>query len=478
MLNAYDTFLQIEVSADLAAKNGSSEAYRYECAYCGEEVLLAAVNSKHMVAHFRHRSGNNDVECEKYLDQRGMTSSNSSSHKTRNKQAEFYFDSISKMFYLGLYFSEDEIATYENASARIELRKTDRGQAFASLRINRINCAPDVLTLLPIDRFSYSYLFSNTFNGTKQRYKFFSRDGSPVFFKIQGNDSEYKARLIRGTILYTGVPYLVIAENRFSLSPMVYFQNNIKIEPVFSFYTMGKSFIGQTVKIKKKTARIESIFSSWGYQIEVPETLTLLWPPVAQINEVSVVCSDNVFLFSSFELEPHGNINVSSKEIDKYENGISKVYLHSKVKVRRKNVEIIIDKQKLHSTSHDVVFVEKIYDHNYRVPSDGTHFLFNRSGVIPINEGQTVQLTKNSYIKRFHSGYLTGVIYPQKKEELTGEQLLNDILAHYKRTENLSLEPFANLELSDTASKYIEDCIESECVINSAAKRFIEEGRL
>ena len=89
MRKAYDTFLQSEVYADLAAKNGGSEPYRYECAYCGEEVRIAAVSSVSMIAHFRHRSGNNDVDCENYLGQYGAISIDSHSRKSRNERAEF-----------------------------------------------------------------------------------------------------------------------------------------------------------------------------------------------------------------------------------------------------------------------------------------------------------------------------------------------------------------------------------------------------
>lgn len=58
MRKAYDTILQSEVSADLAAKSGGFEPYRYECACCGEEVYVAAAYSTSIVPHFRHRSGN------------------------------------------------------------------------------------------------------------------------------------------------------------------------------------------------------------------------------------------------------------------------------------------------------------------------------------------------------------------------------------------------------------------------------------
>ena len=45
MYKAYDTILQAEVSAVLAAQNGKSEPYRYECLCCGEEVYIAAASN-------------------------------------------------------------------------------------------------------------------------------------------------------------------------------------------------------------------------------------------------------------------------------------------------------------------------------------------------------------------------------------------------------------------------------------------------
>ena len=116
MRKAYDTFLLAEVSADLAVNAGSFEPYRYECAACGEEVRLAAVGSKSMVSHFRHRSGNSDVECEHYLGQYGTFNTDFRSRKSKSERAEFYFDSNIMMFSLGLRFNEDEISTYEKLS--------------------------------------------------------------------------------------------------------------------------------------------------------------------------------------------------------------------------------------------------------------------------------------------------------------------------------------------------------------------------
>ena len=478
MREAYDTFLQVVVSADLAAKNGGSEIYRYECAYCGEEVRLAAVDSISMVAHFRHLRGNNHVDCEKYLGQPIAVKTDPSSLKTRNKQAEFYFDNIKKMFFLGLRFNEDEIIAYEKESAKFELRVSEQSQAFHTLSINQMNCTPDVPTLIPISEFSYIYFLSNTLNERKRKHAIFKKDGSPIFLKILGNDSEYRAKLIHSTILYTNVPYFVVAESQLPLLQINHFPNEVEICHNFNFKTMNKNFTGQKLTIKNKTPKIESLFASWGYQIKASESLTILWPPATQIDEISVVDSDEVFLFSSFKLEPRSNINVSSMDMTEIENDMFKVSISSRVNIVQDNVEVFIDRKKSHPFSYNPILFEETHERIFRVPDDGAYYLFDNSGVTPLKEGMTIELTQNSFICRYNSGYLYGIIYSKQQKKISSEQLLNDLLAHYKRTEILSLEPFANLELSDTATKYIEECIEKGSVINSVAKRFIEEGRL
>lgn len=477
MRKAYDTFLQSEVSSSLAAKSGGFEPYRYECAHCGEEVRLAAAGSKSMVAHFRHRSGNNDVDCENYLGQYGAISVDSRSRKSRTERAEFYFDSNTKMFYLGLCFSDNEIAAYEEESAKFEMRASAQEQAFSTTRINGINFMPDSPRMIHVERFSYSYFLSNTLSNVKRRYDIFKKDGSPVFFKILGSDiNNYRAKLIRSTILYTDVPYFTVAESRYQ-TPISNASSDIEITNTSPFETMGKKFIGQTLVIKNKTSDIEALLESWGYQVEASETLALLWPPSAQMNESSVIKSDCAFLFSSFKLEPHGNINVHSDDIKSCGNGVSKVAVKSRVKVFRKNAEIIIETKEPQATKYDDFLVEERYDDTIKVSDKCVWFLFNRSGLRRMGEGQSTTLTLGSSLKRYDSGYLNGIIYPKPQEVLSGERLLDDILAHYKRTEAFATEAFASLTLSDTASKYLANCRESG-IINSAAKKLIEEGRL
>jgi len=289
MHKAYDTILQSEVSAELAAQNGGLEPYRYECACCGEEVFVAAPYSTRMVAHFRHRSGNNDVECENYLGQYGAISTDSSSRRNNRERAEFYYDSASKTFNLALRFSESEIKGYEQQSVDFELRTKDSDTPFRVLKINSMNFSPDVPTLIPLNNFSFSYYLSNTLNGVKRKYVFLNRDNTPTFFKISGNDNDFKAKLIRSTVLFTNTQYFVAFQSQYSAPGGVQFHKGIKVGQTFRFETMNRKFLGFVLLITNKTPSIDCLLKSWGYQLEVFETLTLLWPPAHLIDDVSII---------------------------------------------------------------------------------------------------------------------------------------------------------------------------------------------
>ena len=479
MRKAYDTFLLSEVSGDLAAKSSGLEPYRYECAHCGEEVRLAAVGSISMVPHFRHRSGNNDVECENYLGQYGAISTDSSSRKSKNERAEFYFDNNTKLFYLGLRFSDDEIAAYEQLTTTFELSASFPEQAFFTLRINNRNFEPDVPTMIPIQKFSYNYFLSNTLNGVKRKYEVFKNSSSngPTFFKIQGNDSDYKAKLVRSSILYTNVSYFVVFQSQYSSSCDSNLPREIKVDDTFKFETVGRKFLGKTLTINAKNANIDSLLMSWGYELEASETLTLLWPPASMVDGVSLTRSGYAYIYSSFELQAHGNINVHSDDIYRIANDIARVLVNARIKIYKKNAEIVLDKGNRHSSSFDEIKITEIQETSYTVYDDNTHFLFNCSGVVPLIKGQTVSLAPDSVIRHYLFGYMVGCIHPQRRTELTGERLLKDILAYYKRVEAFTWDDFDSLELSQTAFRYIESCKESG-LINSAVKYFIKEGRI
>jgi hypothetical protein len=474
---AYDIILSFEVSAELAAQSGGFEPYRYECAYCGEEVYIAAPYSTRMVAHFRHRSGNNDVECENYLGQYGMISNDSRSRRSNRERVEFYYENGNKTFSLGIRFSESEIQGYEQNNVDFEIRTKDSDTPFCVLRIDGTNFTPDVPTLILLNKFSYSYYLSNSLGGTKREYDSFHREDSPTFFKIQGHNNDFNAKLVRSTVLFTNTEYFVALQSQYSTPRGIQFPRGINVEQTFLFETMNRKFLGIVLTISNKTVSIESLLNTWGYQLEDSETLTLLWPPAPEISDVNVITSDYAYIFSSFELKAHGNINVQSEDVVKFHHGISRVAIKPKTKIFKKNTEMVIDKVETSSENYDAILQTKSTVSNFTVPETGSYFLYNRSGVSSLKGGQVVFLTPSSLVIKYEGNYPISFIYPYYQKELSGEELLVDILAHYKRTEAFDPAMFKSLVLSKTVSQYIAKCREVGS-INLLVKQFIEEGRL
>lgn len=431
-----------------------------------------------MIPHFRHRSGNNDVECESYLGLYGVISTDSRSRRSSRERAEFYYNNSSKIFNLGLRFSESEIQGYEQKNIDFEIRIKDSDTPFRVLKINSTNFTPDVPTLISLNHFSYSYYLSNTLNGAKRKYIFFNRANAPTFFKIQGNDSsDFKAKLVRSTVLFTNTQYFVAIQSQYSELREVQFQSEIEVGQTFRFEMMDQTFLGIDLTITNKITSIEYLLKSWGSQLENSETLTLLWPPAQVIDDISIIESDYAYICSSFELQAHGNINVHPEEILKLSHDISKVSVKPKTRIFKKNTEIVIDKVVQPVNVYTEITPTKSAKNSFTEFDDGCYFLSNRSGVSSLKGGQVIFLTPESMIVRYEYNYPVSYIYPCRQKELAGEELLEDILAHYNRTEVLYSTKFSSLELSKTASQYIEKC-RIEGSINVVAKRFIEEGQL
>ena len=477
MHKAYDTILESEVSADLAARTDCFEQYRYECACCGEEVYISAANSERMVPYFRHRNGNNEVECENYLGGYRGISSDSRSRISNRERVDFYFEKQKKIFSIGLRFSENEINDYQQQGAFINLWLATSDRPIISLPINKKNFTPENSTLIPINKFSLSYCLSNNLNGLKRQYNLFNFGNIPTFFKIQTSDIDFKAKLVRGKMLFTNVPYFVVFHNEYSMPRDVYFLEEIEVTESFQFETMGRRFMGKVLTIKEKTLRVDALLISWSYQLEDAETLTLLWPPASHNGDVSIIHSNYAFFYTSFDLQAHGNINVSFNDIYKVDNSITRVLIKPKTKVFKKNAEMVIDKIEYRLTDFEKLTMSEKIAKALVVPSVGSFFVFNRSGVKLLVAGQTISLTRNSEIRQYKYGYPVTRIRPFQKEALSGELLLHDILAHYKHFEALDKDSFLSCKLSTLASHYIAKC-KASGLINSVAKQFIEEGKL
>lgn len=476
MRKAYDTILSDYVDAESAARNGGFEPYRYECACCWEEVRLCAVDSRNQVAHFRHRSGNNNVECENYLGSRNEIIHNGLSHRNVRNKIEFYFSNMTKMFSISVKFSAEEISVYEKSGANFQLRNKPWAEPAISIPINSRRFIPDVPELIPITEFSWEYYVSITNN--PKEMKVFRKDSRgnlyPSFFKIQADSDEdsFQAKLVRSETLYTNTPYLIVFTHPYYF---LSFQNDVKVEQVFKFRTMERDFVGVVIRFTNNTAEIEQKLKEWKYKLEANETLTLLWPPSFQINESFFIKSKFSYIFSSFEMQAHGNINVHSEDIVRLRNGISRILINERTKVYRKNAELVLDKFEDITDEHDTLSVTQEESKNY-VALDNGAYLFNRSGVSQLSKGVSVFLTMGSEVRHYSFGYLDRIVRcPNNIKVLVGERLLHDILIHYKRTEAFNWRDYESFNLNLIVFQYIKSC-EQTGRINSAVKRFIEEG--
>lgn len=480
MQKAYDTILSDYVDADIAAKSGSNEAYRYKCPYCWENVHLCAANSRKNATHFRHRSGNNNVGCENYLGNRNVIIRNTIYHRNVQDKIEFYFSSVTKLFSIGVKFNTEEIAAHEQNGTILQIKTSFTSKPILTILINSSRFLPDISELIPINEFSWEYYISSTKDSNQQKFEIFHKDKHgdlfPSFFKIlaNGNEDNFKAKLVRTETLYTNTQYLIIFTHQYD---RLNFSGDVKIGKTFNFTTMGRNFSGFIVTFTAKTVGIEQQLADWKYKLESNERLTLLWPPVIQIDDTMVPKTKNVYIVSSFELQAHGNINVYTKDIEKFENGVSKILVSNPTKIYIKNVELLLASQKVVISEYDVISIKHKTDKKFTAPDNNT-FLYNSFGIVQMNKGMSTSLTNKSEIRHFSYGYLDMIITAENTADFQEEEnILKDILMYYHNEEDFNWDDYESLNLSSIAEEYIKSC-EKSGNINSAAKRFIKEGRI
>lgn len=468
------------MEAESAAKNCGFEPYRYECAYCWEEVHLCAADSQNQVPHFRHRSGNNNVKCENYLGKRNEVIKTALSRRNIRDKIGFYYSNITKMFSIGIKLSTKEIDSYEQNGVCFQLRSEQSTKPTLTIPIRGSRFLSDAYEFFTISEFAWKYYVSFSNESSPQECQLFRKDsrGSlyPSFFKIQadGDDDTFHAKLVCSDILYTNTQYFMVFPHQYQT---IIAQNDVIVRKAFKFRSMNRDFSGYIVTFTNKTAEVEQQLKKWKYRLDEHETLTLLWPPSSLINDSVLINSICTYIYSSFDMLAHCNINVHSRDIVEIGKGISKISINGRTKIYKKNAELILDKFEGITDEYDSLTVIHEVSKNY-VSSDNGDYLFNRCGVSPLKKGMSTSLTKESEVRHYSFGYLDRIVTgPNIVNTLVGARLLNDILMHYKRTEVFNWSNYESLNLSPVALQYIETCKKTG-MINSTVKRFIEEGRI
>ncbi|MDR1872800.1 MAG: hypothetical protein LBS60_12930 [Deltaproteobacteria bacterium] len=451
--------------------------YRYECACCGEEVYIAAMDSEKMIPHFRHRSGNNETDCELYIRNNSGGKIGSVSPRSKHERVEIYFDLNTKLFLLSVCYSEKEIENCEKAAAILEIKTWPGKEMVYSASVNFRNFYPDAPELISLSQFSRYYVVSNTQQNISRKYDFFTNYNQfPLVFKLLSNKNCNRAKLVKGTVLYTDTEYIVITLQSVR-NILQYSDNEIEIIEKFDFTTMDCDFAAFIFKIKVKDDNSKYHFlENWGFKVDKRESITTLWPPVVFKDEITLAQSDYVYLHSTSQLIPHGNINLNSKQIEIKNDGVYKITANNAI-IIMKNVEIYFKNDEKHINEIEKKEIRIIKTNKYDLDHQGRYFLFNKDGVTYLEGGTTKLLTPNSVIKRYTNNYLDLCIYYKEQNEVSSEELLNDIIANYKIVESFAKNDFNGLTISETALKYLREC-EKSGLINSAVKRYIIEGRV
>ncbi|MDR2458018.1 MAG: hypothetical protein LBD41_06020 [Clostridiales Family XIII bacterium] len=477
LIEAFDKIVNRYVSADWAKQNSCLEKYRFTCGICGEDVYLAAasINAKR-IAHFRHRKGNNEKECENYIK---MTGRNTGSLKEKKRnRVDFYYNIENRNFNIGLKFTDVEIEEYGDKEAYFKLTYENGENTFDAIekqhKIHSGTFAHNDITQFAIDKYALSYYFSiNVDTDAPEKYDIFY-DNKPTFFKLLGNDNKL-AKMIRTETLYTNTSYFIVNYDNLRINEK---NDDINILANMQFKTMDLEFKGLIIEFLKNTPRIHNILHEMGYKLVDAATLTFLWPPGLINKDAFEIESDNVFLYTDLILQPGSNIKIASNNLKRDESSnLYMVAVKEPIEVYDKNITTVIKSKKREFKHYDKFEFSNENHSKYIVPDKSISFLFNSFGAVKLSSGQTIYLTEQSVIKHFNGSYLYKEILPNQAKELNREELLIDILKHIKRMEACDVNVFKKIPLSDCAKKYVSEC-ETSGLINSVAKDYILEGKI
>jgi hypothetical protein len=482
---AFDTKLQRKVNACDAINITEKFKFRYRCPLCGNYVRLSAINSIKMIPHFKHFNGNDGAECEKYF--KNLPNPDIQMLYDEFKNIDFYFDLRSKIFKLAICFNNEVLEKFQEKNSEFEIKALPDESPFYTLKISRINFYPDKPERIDIHRYADNYYISFSNSDINYKYSLFKNDqkiGSyPIFFKKQvGADSNNLAKLVRGDYLSTDTDYFVVFQKNNFKQLFLDDESKIKVfedltTGKIEFNTMGKEFFGYNLEIIHLSKEILDIFKLWGYFLEVSKSLTLLWPPAVYDHDSYLINSNVAFVYSNFPIELKTNTNLDARHITKINKFVTKIALNLDSIISIRNTEINMQKININQIIYDSIGFSTKYQNQYIVEDEYTHLLFNIFGVQYISKYDTIELTPKSHIKSYNSGYHFQSIYPKSQPVLANNDLLEDVLKHFKRTESLSLEDFNILNISNLSEKYIYECIDRG-LINSVVKLYLKEGLL
>lgn len=477
MDKAFDAILQLEVDATVIAKTSNysnCDRFRYHCLCCGEEVYLAAADSNEKSPHFRHRRGNNDKDCEQYLGQFGVPEHCVYFKKNKREHIEFYFNKERMTFEVSAAFSEEELRDYEQNKNRMAISAKLCAEPFLSVPVNKENFAPDKRHYFTLKTYSNNYYV--LFSANKKVYSYFDvikKNNRLNIYKVRLQDE--RAKLYDTDLLYTGTTYIAISENENVIRELKGLENSISVKDEFNFHTIGVDFYGISFSIKSADYFLRLFFQKNDYQIEISESLDILWPPVYTVDSDFVCNDDKIYVSSSFKLNSHGNTNIDDSLIQKIDDDLLKISINGPTIIYEKNIDISIKKSNVKTDDPICIDPNTRYMSKYIVPDAYDYFLFDNDGCTRLFAGTMIYLSEKDRIVGYKNGHIKEIILGCPLEEEAPEKVISDILQYHPQSEKYNSDEFIDITPSEAVVSYLESCYRNGR-INTVVKHYIKEG--
>lgn len=475
MDKAFDAVLQSEVDAAVIAKTSYrfwGERFRYQCLYCGEEVYLAAADSSERSPHFKHRKGNNDKECERYLGQPGALERFVLLRKHKQEHIKFCFNRDRMTFEICVSFTEEELQAYEEENNRLTVSSKYYAEPFLSIPLSKGVFIPDEKSYFTITEFSTQYFvsFDSGFNRCTYHDVMRAPEKINIFgVRIQNEHCRYQT----SSLLYTDTEYIGISEDEEVLQELTSLEYVVS-EELFSFVTENRVFYGVQFHVKRATFSVLHFFQKHDYQIETSEVFSILWPPVYTRDSCSMCSGDTVYVHSSFELIPHGNMNADGTFAREVSRDVLKLYIDDKVIIHEKNIDICIQRERELGMKTVPEEPETTYSDKYTIPDQYNYFLFDQNGCTRMTSGSNVYLSESDRIVGYKNRHLKAFVFACPKKKPDTRQLINDILKYHPQSEPFKPDDFMDITTDEAVLSYLENCYRSGR-INTVIKQYIKE---
>lgn len=260
-----------------------------------------------------------------------------------------------------------------------------------------------------------------------------------------------------------------------SINELIHLHGSRIEEKPFSFITQCRKFFAVKFLVSFTDYSIKEFFQKHGIIVEYSESLDILWPPVFSRDSITVSDAEKIYLSTSFELIPNGNINANDTDISSICEGVSEISLHDRTSVVEKNVNCTILQEERVKSEPNHHSPEQLYEDKYTISNNYKYYLFDKRGCTPLLEGATVYLSKCDHIAGYKNGHVKVYVKAKPNPDIDKKVLLQDIIKYHPQSEPFDPDDFMDIEEDEAVLSYIESCYRSG-QINTVIKQYIKEG--